>query len=1088
MLNDLPGNGTTDNPPAGVIPIPYSSNETTAGFRVAIFDGNNSQTPVGYATPVGSGFPGLYQYTFTTALADGLHNITAAVQMIDPATPTETGFGGPSTSLAITVDTVPPPVFFGTSANGYDGLAPASDSGVQGYPATNVDRVTNDTTPTLWGTAEANAIVRVYAVGITGDVLLGQTTATPLDGTNADPDGQWSLTSTVDLNNPAFFPHDGTRQLLVTAEDLAGNVSAASTMTIFIDTTGPQISNVQITGSPGYNLFGEKTANPSSTPTPLVYSLTISVVDNPARDTANFPDYLALLIPTPVVTITGGGSGYRSAPTVTFSGGGATTQATGIVMIANGMVTGVEITSTGSGYTSAPTVIFSGGGFTTAATATAVLQSPGNFVLQGDANGIIAASSVVITDNPPVNGKPATATVQLNFATPLPDDRYTLTISDTALMDPAGNLLDGESNASQPNGAPMFPSGNAVPGGDFVGRFTVDSRPEIGVWSNGVAYIDTNGNLTWDPTNPDASNRDLTYQFALSTDKVFAFAHTAGGFDTLAAYGMAGGSYRWLFTNNSGQVVTVQGQSLTPFSGFNPNGLPVAGNFSGTPGGGEELGLFTGGTSPVWELNQDHGSQIDSSAIVVKSLITGYPIVGDFDGDGHVDLATYRADTDTFWFQLWDAKTHKYDIVEHFSIGPGSPSNPSGLSATFNPGVRAIPVAADMDQDGITDIGLFVPDQSGGTTMQTGEWYFWMSNDLAHTTRIAGQVKTLDHAFLPLGTPGGHDLYADFGNYYALPIVGNFDPVVGDSGTTQPDPAQVNLVGTSGNDNFSFSPGSTANTWIVSLNGVTQTVVGSSVQVSFNGLGGTDVAVVHGSGSGQQAVLGPQSADISGAGYSVHVVAESITVDAGSGGSGQATFSGAAGKTDYFTATQTAATMSDSANGKWTNYYDSAKNFTTVVANSAPGELDRASLYGTPTSVFNAYATYAQFGAIQVNGFRYVTAYGGGAATANLYAGSATDTLTANPTQVTMTGTSFSNQAVGFAQLRAYGISGGKNKAQLADLTLHPSRSLAELGHRRPTLPWPLCSNLARPVPDCRTSTPRLRLTPCCSVTSTALP
>ncbi len=163
LLNDLPGNGTTNSPPAGVISIPYSSNESTAGFRVAIFDGNNSQTPVGYATAVGSGFPGLYQYTFTTALADGLHNITAAVQMIDPATPTETGFGGLSTSLAITVDTVPPPVFFGSSANGYDGLAAASDSGVQGYPATNVDRVTNDTTPTFWGTAEANAIVRVYA-------------------------------------------------------------------------------------------------------------------------------------------------------------------------------------------------------------------------------------------------------------------------------------------------------------------------------------------------------------------------------------------------------------------------------------------------------------------------------------------------------------------------------------------------------------------------------------------------------------------------------------------------------------------------------------------------------------------------------------------------------------------------------------------------------------------------------------------------------------------------------------------------------------------------------------------------------------
>ncbi len=169
LLNDLPGNGTTDAPPAGVIPIPYSPSETTAGFRVAIFDGTNTQTqvnsPLGYATPVAFGittatesgttvtittatpngfaafsngdevaisgvsvagyngaftianvtptsftytaaaglttpasggtvaFPGLYQYTFTSPLADGVHNLVAEVQMIDPAKATETGFG-----------------------------------------------------------------------------------------------------------------------------------------------------------------------------------------------------------------------------------------------------------------------------------------------------------------------------------------------------------------------------------------------------------------------------------------------------------------------------------------------------------------------------------------------------------------------------------------------------------------------------------------------------------------------------------------------------------------------------------------------------------------------------------------------------------------------------------------------------------------------------------------------------------------------------------------------------------------------------------------------------------------------------------
>ncbi len=99
---------------------------------------------------------------------------------------------------------------------------------------------------------------------------------------------------------------------------------------------------------------------------------------------------------------------------------------------------------------------------------------------------------------------------------PLPDDLYTLTINDTAIVDVAGNKLDGESNAMQPNGSPMFPSGDGQPGGNFVARFTVDTRPDIGTYAAGGANIDINGNLTWDPTNPAANNRDLTFTLGVA--------------------------------------------------------------------------------------------------------------------------------------------------------------------------------------------------------------------------------------------------------------------------------------------------------------------------------------------------------------------------------------------------------------------------------------------------------------------------------------------------------------------------------------------------------------------------------------------
>src|SRR5262249_10786816 len=147
----------------------------------------------------------------------------------------------------------------------------------------------------------------------------------------------------------------------------------------------------------------------------------------------------------------------------------------------------------------------------------------GTYVLQGDNTGIITIQQITVTLDPLVNGQPATATITLTFASPLPDDRYTLTIHDT-IVDPANNKLDGESNAAQPNGAPLFPSGDGQPGGDFVARFTVNSRPHIGTYCVGVEYLDINGNGVFDPVNKnnDQVNKDLVFHFGLPTDAIFA--------------------------------------------------------------------------------------------------------------------------------------------------------------------------------------------------------------------------------------------------------------------------------------------------------------------------------------------------------------------------------------------------------------------------------------------------------------------------------------------------------------------------------------------------------------------------------------
>ena len=698
FLQDLPGNQTPGGvPPMGSIPIPFNPettlDSTLPGFRIAVYDGGNGlpaagnphavdpndSTFLGFATQV-PGVPHLYSLKIGSqgpaggpadSLADGLHFITARTQFIDPANPTLRGFGDRSQSLKIVVDTAPPPVTF-------SGIHPSSDTGLDG------DGITSNTVPLFFGTAEANAIIRMF-VQVPGDegpvnIPIGLTVAIPLDGTNAFPNGSWGLVSTVDLNDPILgLPLDGERTLIITAEDLAGNISEELEVVIFLDTQGPQVTAVFITDVPDFNLFGLKPNNASSGPTPLINSLTINLQDLPERVAA----------------------------------------------------------------------------FLYEAIDAGIASTPGVISLRGDQNGLIAISQIIVTNNPPVAGEIATASIELVFAKPLPDDRFTLIVSDS-ITDLAGNRLDGESNASEPQNVPFFPSGDGVPGGSFIARFTVDTRPEIGFYAGLHVVADINGNGLLDLENVDATNRDLMFQFGQVSDQRFAgklSPNLLPGFDVLAVYGNFDGAYRfWVDINGDGGF---GGPAESFVSPVQVSALAVAGDFDkASPG--DEVALFTGTT---WYILT---SGLGGVATSFSGASPGYPLAGDFDGDGNEDLATYQ--NDTFFFDF----------------GPGFGG--VGAQITFGaPGVKERPVAADMDQDGIDDIGLWIPNT--GTDLGTTEWRFVISNDFAGTKRIAGQVNTLIHPFAPV--PLGSDLVYRFGDPTALPIVGNFDPPVATPAVTQ---------------------------------------------------------------------------------------------------------------------------------------------------------------------------------------------------------------------------------------------------------------------------------------------------------------
>ncbi len=602
-----------------------------------------------------------------------------------------------------------------------------------------------------------------------------------------------SITITVMPDESYFLRVLGTQaDLSVTSASPAINVYDVTV--VRVDDLGPQVidpdgdgplSGVHITEDPetpleesAHNLFGLKgettTDPPVGGPTPLVNSLTINFWDLPMPRSPG--DVYVALDPMTAgavgnYEIKGDHNGIIDIETVT---------------VINDALTGTVVTGTSATNFTAQNNNFAEAfselddfyngsmmRFTTGALA-GQTQTITDYSFN-EATDIATFTTTAFTAAPVATDafeilQTATARVILTFDEPLPDDRFTLTVNDS-VRDPAWNKLDGESDADEPFPTPTFPSGDGVSGGDFVARFTVDSRPEIGVWSDKSVYVDTNGNFVLDPEGKDNDdvNEDIIYVFSdnlppsvgagFATDNIFAgnfpSGDTADGFDKLGTYGRVGGAFRFLLDgDNDGVPETV----IMP----GPlNGLPVAGNFSAaTPG--DEVGVFDGNT---WYLAPGFAP--------INSGLRGLPIVGDFNGDGFDDLATYNETEDRFEFDFATG------------VGTGFGGGPEATIEFGFSGIREYPVAADMDQDGIDDIGLFVPDRGGVTPRYAGEWYMLVSGQAPGT--MVPNAGALNHAFSP--QPFGNDLFAQYGDEFAIPIVGNFDPPVAAGAGDLPDVA-----------------------------------------------------------------------------------------------------------------------------------------------------------------------------------------------------------------------------------------------------------------------------------------------------------
>ncbi|MDO9004436.1 MAG: Ig-like domain-containing protein, partial [Aquabacterium sp.] len=158
--------------------------------------------------------PGTGEELTTTVKDDGTWSVTPTQDVPDgtsgvvQVTGTDPNGNSTSTTVPLSIDTTPPSVLTAQ-------LDPASDSGTKG------DGITNDATPTITGTGEPGAQIKVIMPGTNEEL-----TAT------VGTDGTWTVTPQQDI------PHGTTGQAQVTETDTAGN-TVVTNVPLSIDTSVP---------------------------------------------------------------------------------------------------------------------------------------------------------------------------------------------------------------------------------------------------------------------------------------------------------------------------------------------------------------------------------------------------------------------------------------------------------------------------------------------------------------------------------------------------------------------------------------------------------------------------------------------------------------------------------------------------------------------------------------------------------------------------------------------------------------------------------------------------------------------------------
>jgi hypothetical protein len=209
---------------------------------------------------------------------------------------------------------------------------------------------------------------------------------------------------------------------------------------------------------------------------------------------------------------------------------------------------------------------------------------------------------------------------------------------------------------------------STVYGGDLSFTALLFKLPKIGVFSNGTWYLDINGDGAWD------SGDLMIPDFGTGLPNVVPVTGDWNGSGTTKIGVFSNGTW-YLDMNGNGAWDGPSVDKVIPNFGVGlPNAIPVVGNWPGSAGLGDKIGVFSNGT---WYLDKSGNGIWDgpSTDIMVSNFGVGLPnaipVVGDWNNTGVTRIGVFSNGT---WYLdingdgAWDGPSVD-KVIPNFGVG-----------------------------------------------------------------------------------------------------------------------------------------------------------------------------------------------------------------------------------------------------------------------------------------------------------------------------------------------------------------------------------------------------------------------------------